>query len=146
VLETEPQIIEQYIAPGKVRLIYRHLVQLGDESVRLGEASECAGDQGKFWEMRKLLYSRQGDVYAAGDLNAALNSFARELGLDAGAFAACLQSGKHRAAVLADARAAEAAGVRSRPVFDIGDQRVVGALPFAAFQQRLDAALGTSGK
>ena len=54
-METEPKIIELYIAPGKVKLVYRHLLQLGDGSVRTAEASECAADQRAFWQMHDAL-------------------------------------------------------------------------------------------
>ncbi len=56
-----------------------------------------------------------------------------------------MQDHKHLAAVQADYSAAQAEGVRSRPVFDIepGGQRVIGAQPFASFQRLIDAALNS---
>lgn len=140
-METEPKIVETYIATGKVKLVYRHLLQLGEGSVRTAEASECAADQGAFWAMHDLLYARQGEVYSAPDLDAALEGFARDLKLDTAAFSDCLKTNKHLAAVQADYQAAQAAGVRYRPTFDIVGERLTGALPFSAFQQRIDAAL-----
>lgn len=139
-LETEPQIVEQYVATGQARIVYRHLLQLGPASVRAAEASECAGDQGAFWEMRKLLYERQTDLYTAGDLDVTLAGFAGELGMDGAAFQRCLADNTHLAAVQADYRAAQAEGVRSRPEFRIGEQRLVGALPLAQFAQAIEAA------
>ena len=91
-METEPQIIRDYIATGKARLIYRHLLQLGDGSVRTAEASECAADQGQFWPMHDMLYARQSDVYAAANLDATLEGFAGDLGMDTGAFASAALS------------------------------------------------------
>lgn len=139
-LETEPQIIERYIATGQAKIVYRHLLQLGDESVRTSEASECAADQGKFWEMRHLLYERQSDVYASSDLDATLGGFAQELGLEAGAFGQCLDSNQHLAEVQADYAAAQSAGVRSRPVFDIRGERLVGAQGFSEFQKLIEGS------
>lgn len=140
-METEPKIAQDYIVTGKVKLIYRHLAQLGDQSVRTGEASECAADQGKFWQMRQALYARQREVYAAGDLDATLTGFAKDLGLDTAAFGDCMRANKHLQFVLDDYRATQAEGVRSRPVFAIGAVRLTGALPYATFQKQLDAAL-----
>jgi protein-disulfide isomerase len=37
---------------------------------------------------------------------------------------------------------AQAEGVRSRPVFRVGDQTIIGAQPFAVFQELIDRALG----
>ena len=140
-METEPKIVETYIATGKVKLVYRHLLQLGDRSVRTAEASECAADQGAFWSMRNALYARQKDIYEATDLDATLVGFANDLRLNTAAFGDCMKTHKYLSAVRADYQAAQAAGVQFRPVFDINETRLVGALPFGAFQKQLDAAL-----
>jgi protein-disulfide isomerase len=140
-VETEPKIIADYIATGKVKLIYRHLAQIGAGSVSTGEASECAADQGRFWPMHDMLYARQDEVYASADLDATLVGFAKDLGLDTAPFSDCMQNHKHREAVLADYQAAQAAGVRSRPVFDVAGQRIIGGQPFSVFQKLIDAAL-----
>jgi predicted DsbA family dithiol-disulfide isomerase len=58
------------------------------------------------------------------------------------ALRACLAAGTHEAAVRADDEAALAEGVRSRPVFLIGDRRIIGAQPFNVFQDLLDRASG----
>jgi protein-disulfide isomerase len=137
-VETEPAIIKTYVATGKVKLVYRHLLQLGDVSVRASEASECAADQGKFWEMRGLLYERQRDLYDASRLDATLDAFAQELGLDTAAFGECMQSHKHLELVQADYQAAQAEGIRARPTFDINGERLVGAQPFAVFEQLIE--------
>ena len=140
-METEPKIIQDYIAPGTVKLVYRHLLQLGERSVRTAEASECAADQGTFWPMHDALYARQDEVYAATDLDATLSGFASDLGMDAAAFDECMRANQHLQFVQDDFAAARAEGVQSRPVFDIGGARLIGALPYATFQSRLDAAL-----
>jgi protein-disulfide isomerase len=139
-VETEPKIVTAYIVTGKARLVYRHLLQLGPGSLRTAEASECAADQGAFWPMHDALYARQDQVYRASDLDATLTDFARDLRLDITKFNGCMRSHQHREAIQADNRAAEAAGVRFRPTFDINSARLTGALPFATFQQAIGAA------
>jgi protein-disulfide isomerase len=140
-VETEPKIIETYIATGKVKLVYRHLLQLGEGSVRTAEASECAADQGAFWPMHNTLYARQGDVGGSADLDTTLVGFAQDLRLDTAAFGDCMKTHKYLSAVRADYQAAQAAGVQFRPVFDINGTRLIGALSFEVFQKQLDAAL-----
>ena len=140
-METEPKITQTYIVQGKVKLIYRHLLQLGEGSVRTAEASECAADQGKFWPMHDMLYTRQSEVYASTDLDATLAGFASDLGLDGESFGSCMSAHKHLQFVQNDYKAAQAAGVQFRPVFDIGATRLTGALPFTTFQKQIDAAL-----
>ncbi|ABU57753.1 DSBA oxidoreductase [Roseiflexus castenholzii DSM 13941] len=136
--ETEPAIIDAYVATGKARIVYRHLLQLGEESLRAAEAAECAGDQGKFWEMRDAIYRNQAALYTTGDVGAALTYLAQTIDLDMNEYNVCVQSRKHRARIEADFRAAQDAGIRSRPVFDIGGTRLVGARPFEDFQAILD--------
>jgi protein-disulfide isomerase len=140
-VETEPKIKQSYVATGKVKLVYRHLLQLGDGSLRTAEASECAADQGKFWPMHDMLYARQDAVYGTSALDATLAGFAKDLGLDTATFGDCMTSHKHLQFIQDDYRAAQAEGVRFRPVFDISGTRLTGALPFETFQKQLDAAL-----
>lgn len=137
-METEPQLIEQYVKTGKARLVYRHLLQLGDASKVLAEASECAGAQGKFWEMREQIYRRQAELYSASSF-AAVQPLVAELGLDEAQLQQCMEQHQFEQQVTADFAAAEREGVRSRPVLDINDTRIVGAQPLSRFQQVLDA-------
>lgn len=138
-METEPQIIEQYIKTGRARLIYRHLVQLGEGSQVLAEASECAGAQGAFWEMREQIYQRQSEVYGATNF-AAVQPLAQELSLDANQFKQCLDQRQFQQQVLDDYAAAQRESVNSRPVIDINGTRIIGAQPFARYQQAIEAA------
>lgn len=136
--ETEPQIIEAYVASGRARIVYRHLLQLGEASLRAAEAAECAGDQGKFWEMRNAIYRNQVSLYTTSDFDAALAYLAQTIDLDTNAYSVCMQSRMHRPRIEADFRAAQEAGIRSRPVFDINGRRLVGARPFEDFQEIID--------
>lgn len=138
-MEIEPALIEQYVKVGKARLVYRHLVQLGATSQALAEASECAGAQGKFWEIRDQIYHRQ-DEFAGATTFAALQPLVGELSLDTAKFQACFEQHEFRQQVLDDAAAAELAGVRSRPVFDIDRRRLIGAQSLEAFRRILDRA------
>lgn len=138
-LDTEPQIVDAYIRTGKVRLVYRHLLQLGERSELLAEASECAADQGRFWEMRQALYARYDQLY--GDTRAEALAAATEAGADVEQLGACLDAHTHRDLVRADFAAATAEGIRSRPVFKVGEATLIGAQRFSVFQERIDAAL-----
>ncbi len=138
-LEVEPQIIEQYVRSGKVRLLYRHLQQSGPTSELLAEASECGADQGRFWELRRALYAAQAQAYNDGE--AAVSAAAAEAGVDATAVQSCIDAASHEALVRADYAAATAEGIRNRPVFRIGDQMIIGAQPLSVFQQILDQAI-----
>jgi protein-disulfide isomerase len=135
---TEPQLIEQYVQTGKARLVYRHLVQLGAGSRMLAEASECAGEQGKFWELRELMYRRQGQLAGGRDV-AALEPLSRALGIDHAALHQCIDDGRFRKQVEDDNAAAQREGVQGRPVMDIDGARIIGSQPIGAFAKVLDA-------
>lgn len=137
-LETEPKIVAAYVQTGRVKLIFRHILDYGSQSLLASQAAECAGDQAKFWPMHELLYQRQDAVFNA--TNAVYKGWAaNDLKLDSQAFGACLDSGKYKSKVQAEHAAAKAAGIRLRPTFEINGQRVSGALDYTEFQKIFDA-------
>lgn len=104
------------------------------------EASECADDQGKFWEYQDLLYANQSALDVAS-----LKSYAAQLGLDTATFDDCLDSGKQTAEVQKDEQDGTSYGVSGTPAFFINGRLVSGAQPFSVFQQVIDAALQEAG-
>ena len=139
--ETKPQIDEQYIQSGKVRLGYWNFAFLGDESTWAAEAAECAADQDKFWEYHDKLYASQSGENQGAFNKDNLKKFAQELGLDTEAFNECLDSGKYTSLIQEDTSASSALGVQSTPTFLVNGEAIVGAQPFEAFQQIIDPLL-----
>ncbi len=123
-----------------MRIVYRHLLQLGERSVLLSEYSECAHDQGRFWELRYALYARYNQLF--GDTRAAAEEAAAAVGVDPVVAGACFDAGAYRAQVAADFADATAAGIRSRPVFTVEERTLIGAQRLSVFQDLLDQALG----
>ena len=86
--------------PGKVRLVFKDLpLPFHEGALPAAEAARCAGEHGRFWEYHDLLFVAQ-PAFSKTDLL----GYAARLGLPAESFAACLESGRHREAVRADAR------------------------------------------
>lgn len=133
-METEPKIIESYVRTGKVKLVYRHLLQHGEGSVIASEANECAGEQGKYWEMRNVLYRNQYQGRQMADL-------AAELEMDVPAFEQCMQEHRYKAAVEADYADVQRRGIVGRPVFEINGARLVGAQGLARFESIIEDQL-----
>ena len=100
------------------------------------EASECADDQGKFWEFHDIVFERQ-DLLSLNNLK----QWAGELGLDANKFNNCLDSGEKANEVNKDASDAQEVGGRGTPYFIVGNQPISGAQPFAAFQAAIESQL-----
>lgn len=129
-----------------VRFGYQHFPFLGEESQLAAEASECAAEQDAFWDFHDLLFFEKYDGENQGAFSKPnLKRFASELDLDTEAFNACLDSGKYTSVVQNEKALLQSLGVRSTPAFLVNSQPVVGAQPFEAFQQVIEAELGKGG-
>ncbi len=82
-------------------------------------ASECAADQGKFWEFVDTVYVKQADLNSE-----ALRTWAGDLSLDTALFERCLSSRIKKKAVLAEFAQGEKLGVNSTPTFFVNGERV----------------------
>lgn len=102
---------------------------LGEESQWAAEASECASEQGAFWQYHdKLFESQNGENQGAFNKDK-LKGFAKDLGLKTDQFDQCLDSGKYTQQVHGETQAAQQLGVQSTPSFYVNDWLVLGALP-----------------
>jgi len=136
--ETLPKVNEQYIRPGKVRLIYRHLAILGSASNLAAQAASCAHDQSKFWEYHDRLFGRTSPVAFTA---ARLKVYAEELGLDVKTFGDCLDGQKHAKQVKAETLLGQQLGMTGTPSFLFNGRLLIGAYPFEMFRQALDEVL-----
>lgn len=111
------------------RFVFKHfpLEYPHPHARRAAGMTECAGRQGKFWELHGLLYKKQESWSRAEDAPAALETLAKEAGLDMKAFAACMKDPAVDAAVLADMKEGDRRWVGSTPTFFINKRRFVGA-------------------
>ena len=129
--------------PKQARLAYRDfpIAGLHPKAAKAAEAARCAGEQGKFWEYHDRLFESQAQATIAD-----FKRFAEQLKLDSKSFAACLDSGKHAAAVQADVQEGTRLGITGTPTFFINGRLVVGALPLEMFQKIIDRELRRSSK
>lgn len=104
-LETWPKV-KKRVDSGKLRVIIKHFPAT-DQASEAAAATECAGMQGTFWPMHDLLFQRQQEWSQADDLSALLKGYAAELGLEAGAFSACLAKGQTKTKVEQDVMIAQ---------------------------------------
>lgn len=131
---TVDQILDNY--DGKVKLVYGHLpLSFHPNAQKAAEASECAADQGKFWEYHDVLFEGNGlDV-------SSLKRYADDLGLDTDRFDSCLDDGEKEALVMAHLSEAQKSGASGTPTFLINDRKVVGAQPYAVFEAEIESIL-----
>lgn len=145
--QVTPKIKENFVKDGEVKMVYRHFAFLGPESVAAAEASECAKDQGKFWEYHDALYDaevKDGKEHN-GNLNETLfSSLAEKLSLNVSEFSKCVADRKYKQKVEDDYSGALKAGVAATPTSFVNGVKVEGALPYSQFEPILKQALQAS--
>lgn len=106
---------------AKIRFEFKHfpIVSLHRHAMVAAQASECAADQGKFWEFVDLAYEKQSDLRA--DI---FPVWAKELGLDVSLFERCRKSRMKKATVLEDYEEGKSVGVKGTPTFFVNGEQV----------------------
>lgn len=145
--ETIEQFIEVYVATGDVRLEYRMFPVVHPSlSPLTAQIAECAGEAGKFWDARALIF----EITSTGGVDASIiDTVAEAMDMNADDLATCAQEADQYAI---DSALAQEAGVTGTPavllrVGDSGARWIVanneplrGALPFEVLELIVDAA------
>lgn len=135
--QTYPQLKKEYVDTGKVKIVFRdYPLPFHPAAQKAAEAAECAGDQGKYWEMHNKLFSNQQALGVAD-----LKKYAGELAIKQSEFDECLDSGKYASEVQSDLSDGSAYGVSGTPSFFINGMLLVGAQPYSEFKRMIDAEL-----
>ena len=133
--ESVTQVLKEY--GDKVRIVYRQFpLEMHANAQKAAEASLCANDQGKFWELHKVLFENQSALKVDD-----LKKHAATVGLDAKKFAECLDSGSKAAQVKKDLEDGQKVGVNGTPAFFVNGIFLNGAVPFAEFKKVIDDEL-----
>lgn len=128
------QVIEAY--PNDVRWVYKHfpLDRIHTYSRKAAEATECAGEQGKFWEYLDNLFENQRNIN-----NEYLPTAAGNVGLNVSEFESCLNSGKYASKVNDDYSLGQKTGVTGTPASVINGELIKGALPLESFKEKIES-------
>ncbi|NTU66576.1 MAG: DsbA family protein [Candidatus Moranbacteria bacterium] len=103
-------------------------------------ASECALEQGKFWEYADKLYAAQAEWGATKDTSK-FKSYAVALKLDTAKFNSCLDSKKYKDKVAADVQQAADLGLTGTPSIFVNNNFDSGALTADQLKGMIDAEL-----
>lgn len=135
--DTFPYIKTKYIDAGIANFSYRDFpLSFHPDAEPAAIAAQCALEQGQFWKMHDLIFQNQNNL--STDL---YKQFASELGLDTIKFNSCIESKKYLPEVLDDYFKGASNGVSGTPTFFINGEKLVGAQPFANFEQKIDEIL-----
>jgi protein-disulfide isomerase len=140
-MTTFAELKKAYIDTGKARFFSKDMpLDFHPNAMRAAMAARCAGDQGKFWELRDTMGANPNSL----DLEHIVN-FAANLKIDTVALRACIDSGKYKERVQSDVLEAMKIGANGTPTFIVGrsvgkgveGELVVGAMPFEMFDVKL---------
>jgi protein-disulfide isomerase len=136
--DTVEEVMNNYA--GKVRLVFRQFpLEFHENAPKAAEAALCANEQQKFWEYHDVLFKNQQKLKVDD-----LKEHAKAMGLDAGKFNECLDSGRMASVVKTDQAAGQKVGVNGTPAFFINGTMISGAQPLEEFKKLIDAELATN--
>ena len=139
--QTFAEIKKNWIDTGKLRyVVHDQPLDFHAHAMKAAEAARCAGEQGKYWELREKLIANAEQLQREK-----LPDYAQETGLDVGEFSACLGSGRHTEKIRAEIAEARTQGITGTPSFIVGKSNgksvegalLVGAMPYMVFEQKL---------
>jgi protein-disulfide isomerase len=147
-----PKLEEEYIKTGKVKLIYKFYPKVFfNYSLEAAEASECAAEQGKFWEYVELVFQRTNLVCGEAGKGIGLTpndlkEYARELGLDVRSFSACLDSKAMLPRIQAYREELQKKGMRASGVVFVNGELMSGNMPYEEFKKKIEELLNDKRK
>ena len=137
---TLDQVIDRY--GDKVRLVFRQfpLSRIHPNAQKAAEASLCAGEQGKFWELHDSMFRDQRNLGLDS-----IKEKASTVGLEMDRFNQCLDSDQFAEAVAMDLEEGGSLGVTGTPAVFINGRFLSGAQPFEEFSKIIDDELAGNG-
>ena len=142
-----PDVVEEYVRPGKLRIEFRGLAFIGEDSEKALRAALAAGRQDRLWHVVELLYRNQGAENSGWVTDELLDAVGRAAGLDLDTWHGAFESAAVDGQLSAAERLAQANAIQSTPSFLVGRtggtlRRVdVASLDAAGITPAIDRAL-----
>lgn len=114
--------------PDKIKLIFRNFPIT--DNYLMAQASYCANDQNKFWQMHDKLFSDQTDFSREK-----INKMAEDLSINMDIFSQCIDSGKYNTKISQDLETGLKAGVKGTPTIFVNGAKFQGVVPKDILQQ-----------
>lgn len=137
------QVRDAY-SPEDLKFVYRHfpLRSIHPNADIAAQAAEAAGEEGKFWEMKSLLFEKQDEWKDEKDPKGLFGAYAKSLGIDVGKFDEDLKSdddSKER--VEKDYQSGVALDIASTPTFILNGVIIKNPQSVDEFKSLIDAEL-----
>ena len=102
-------------------------------------AAQCAGEQGKFWEMHDQLFTNHQWAQTGKNPRSLFRDFAQAAGLDLDKYDACMDGQRYAARIQASVQEGEARNVGGTPTFFVNGKRFDGHPTSDAFKSLVDS-------
>ena len=145
---TEPDIVKNYVNTGKVKLVFKDLTIIGQDSINAAHAAHCAQEKGKFWEYHDALYNNWTGENTGWASSKNLLAFATQLNITESDFNSCMTDARYISTIQGSVSDAHALGLTGTPDFfiigpDNSIDKIVGAQPYESFDEIFKAKLKT---
>ena len=137
-------IKRDYIDTGKAYLVYRHLpLDIHPVANITAQASECAGEQNKFWQFHDIVFAKQAELgentidYGRTEIE----QWASEIEINMDSFNKCLDEERYAKKIEQDIASANEYGLRGTPSLAINGQLIIGAQPYSVFKSVIEEKL-----
>lgn len=145
---TEPDIMKNYVDTGKVKLIFKDLTIIGQDSINAAYAAHCAQEKGKFWEYHDALYNNWAGENTGWASPKNLLVFAKQVGITDSDFNSCMSDARYTSMVKGSVSDAQTLGLTGTPDFfiigpDNSVTKIVGAQPYEVFDEIFKSKLKT---
>ncbi len=125
-----PDLLDEVARDGNVKLVFKELPVLGEDSVRAARAGIAAARQDRYYDMHLAMMQTRGSLS-----NDRIMSIAAELGLDVDQLKADMGRDEVSAMIQQNRELAHILNIRGTPGFVIGDTLVPGAINAQQFRQ-----------
>ncbi len=141
-----PLIIENLVKTGKAKYTFHNYPFIdgngatsGGESDQAANASMCANEQGKFWEMESILFANWNGENKGNLNNTRLKAMAESAGLEMNSFNDCFDANKYEADIQADFKLGDDMGVSGTPSVFVNGTKVGQPGKIPTYQEIADA-------
>jgi protein-disulfide isomerase len=135
-----PEVRQQLIATGKLQWRFRDFPLSSHQYSSIAAlAAQCAGEQGKFWEMHDQLFYNHQWAQRGKNPSGLFRGFAKTIGLDTDRYDACMDSQRYAGRIEESRQEGEALGVKHTPTLYVNGREYTGQPTSDALQALVDS-------